>query len=135
MLQETEHGAPSARTRGVVISVRTEYSDLYSAPPYRYFFSYHVTIQNHGERSVQLLKRRWVIKDATGKIQIVEGAGVVGEQPYILPGESFEYSSGCPLPTSYGQMHGWYRMVDSNGENFDAVIPAFELVRVEGDVH
>lgn len=132
---QTQAELPTAITRGIRITVATQYSELYSAPPYRYFFTYHVTIVNLSEQAVQLVKRRWVIKDATGKIQIVEGPGVVGEQPHILPGESYEYTSGCPLPTSYGQMNGWYRMVDAGGEKFDAVIPTFEMIKVDSDVN
>ncbi|MBZ0272944.1 Co2+/Mg2+ efflux protein ApaG [bacterium] len=118
-------------TNGVLISVDSQFSQFYSAPPYRYFFSYHVTIANNGKKAVQLLSRRWVIKDAAGRVQVVEGAGVVGEQPHILPGQSFQYTSGCPLPTPYGEMSGWYLMVDSDGDSFEAMIPAFKLVKIE----
>ncbi|MCB9477010.1 MAG: Co2+/Mg2+ efflux protein ApaG [Deltaproteobacteria bacterium] len=121
---------PTAVTNNVRITVQTQYSADHSAPPYRYFFAYHVTIANEGEAPVQLLSRRWVIKDANGRVQVVEGPGVVGEQPRILPGESYEYTSGCPLPTAYGEMKGWYRMVDDDGDSFNAIIPTFKMIVV-----
>ncbi|MCZ7585795.1 MAG: Co2+/Mg2+ efflux protein ApaG [Deltaproteobacteria bacterium] len=122
---------PTAETNGIRISVDARYAPMYSAPPFRYFYAYHVTIANTGTATVQLVSRRWVITDANGKVQVVEGPGVVGEQPYIAPGEEFEYTSGCPLPTPYGEMHGWYRMVDHRGEEFTAQIPTFKLIHVE----
>jgi ApaG protein len=126
---------PTAVTNNIKISVESKYSDSYSLPPFRYFFSYHITISNLGDKPVQLLSRRWIIKDAVGRTQQVEGPGVVGEQPYILPGHSYQYTSGCPLPCPYGEMNGTYRMINSNGEKFEAVIPIFKLLKVDQILH
>jgi ApaG protein len=93
----------------------------------RYFWRYEIEIANLGDRAVTLMERRWSITDAEGRHQEVSGPGVVGEQPTILPGESFRYASGCPLTTSSGVMVGEYRMVGEDGERFDVAIPAFSL--------
>jgi len=92
-----------------------------------YFFAYHVTLTNEGAEPVQLISRHWVITDANGKVEEVRGAGVIGEQPVIAPGESYQYSSFCPLNTPVGNMHGSYQMVTESGESFDAVIATFRL--------
>jgi ApaG protein len=92
-----------------------------------YFFAYHITITNNGDAPAQLLTRHWVITDGTGKIQEVKGEGVVGEQPRLAPGQSFDYTSACPLPTTFGTMEGSYQMVTDGGETFDATIPQFML--------
>jgi ApaG protein len=93
-----------------------------------YVWAYRVAIENRGSETVQLLRRTWRITDALGRTQEVHGAGVVGEQPVLEPGESFEYTSGTPLPTPSGFMRGLYHMVvTATGEAFDAVIPAFSL--------
>lgn len=90
-------------------------------------FAYHVRIQNEGPETVQLVSRHWIITDATGRVEEVKGPGVVGHQPILKSGESFEYTSGCPLGTAVGTMHGSYQMVNARGERFDAVIAPFTL--------
>jgi len=93
----------------------------------RYVFAYAVRIANVGKKTVQLRARHWVITDANGKVEEVRGAGVVGEQPTLAPGESFEYSSGAIIATSVGAMHGSYQMQGSDGTEFDAEIKMFSL--------
>jgi len=93
----------------------------------RWFFIYTITITNDGAKTVQLLARHWIIEDADGKVQEVEGDGVVGEQPILAPGEQFEYSSGCPLETPFGTMRGTYRMLLEDGKTFDATVAPFTL--------
>ena len=93
----------------------------------RYFFAYTVTIINTGEQSAQLISRHWIITDGEGKVEEVRGDGVVGEQPQLAPGEAFQYTSGCPLPTQVGSMRGTYQMVTDAGERFDAEIAPFTL--------
>lgn len=93
----------------------------------RYLWSYTVTIENQGEEAVQLLSRYWHITDAIGRMQEVRGPGVVGAQPVIEPGQIFEYTSGCPLPTASGAMSGRYVMRAASGEAFEAEIPPFLL--------
>ena len=94
----------------------------------RWFWSYHVRIENGSERSVQLLSRSWTIVDGRGTVHEVQGEGVVGEMPLIAPRGSFDYVSGCPLDTPGGSMSGSYRMVDEDGSVFDVEIPRFALV-------
>ncbi len=93
----------------------------------RYVFAYTVTIENHGHVPAKLLARHWVITDGNGKVQDVRGAGVVGEQPYLKPGEGFQYTSGTMLETPFGIMQGSYQMIADNGESFDAEIRPFTL--------
>ena len=115
-------------TRSIHVAVKPAYLDDQSDPDdRRYVWSYTVTIENRGAESVQLLSRYWNITDGVGRIQEVSGPGVVGAQPVIAPGESFEYTSGCPLETASGYMVGRYRMISASGEEFDAEIPAFLL--------
>jgi len=115
-------------TRGVRVEVRSAYVPERSDPRQRhYFFAYLVRISNVGPETVQLVSREWVITDADGQVERVQGPGVVGEQPILEPGESFEYSSFCPLPTPIGSMHGTYQMVSATGNRFDAVIAPFSL--------
>jgi ApaG protein len=116
-------------TRGIRVSVRTQFLEEQSAPDEnRFVWAYRVTIDNEGEETVQLLRRTWTITDAAGRVQRVHGPGVVGEQPVLGPGESFEYTSGTPLGTPSGIMSGLYHMVvRDTGEMFDVVIPAFSL--------
>jgi ApaG protein len=117
-----------ATTRGVRVRVQSEYSADQSAPSKnQWFFLYTVTISNESSETVQLLTRHWVITDGTGHIEEVRGPGVVGKQPTMKPGESFEYTSGCPLSTPFGVMEGTYQMVTQNGERFDAKIAPFTL--------
>jgi ApaG protein len=94
-----------------------------------YFYAYNVTITNRGTKPCQLLTRHWLITDAFGNVQEVKGPGVVGETPELEVGESFNYTSFCPLRTPIGSMTGSYQMVNSDGEHFDAPIPAFTLRR------
>ena len=115
-------------TRGVTVRVDSRYVPERSEPESsEWFFAYRIQITNAGEETVQLLSRHWLITDAIGRVEEVRGAGVVGEQPVLQPGESFEYTSACPLPTSFGSMQGTYQMVTSSGESFDADIAPFSL--------
>jgi ApaG protein len=93
----------------------------------RYFFAYTITVTNIGSVAAQLISRHWVITDAVGKVEEVRGLGVVGHQPLLKPGESFEYSSGCPLATPVGTMSGSYQMVAEDGTRFEALVPEFVL--------
>ena len=118
-----------AVTRGIAVRVAVSYLAEQSDPTSkRWFWSYHVRIENGGDVAVQLLSRSWTIEDARGTVHEVVGEGVVGEMPLIAPGASFDYVSGCPLDTSSGEMHGSYRMVDENGSAFDVDIPRFQLL-------
>ncbi len=92
-----------------------------------YAFGYRVTISNFGTESVQLLRRHWLITDGTGYVEEVEGDGVIGEQPWIEPGDSFTYESGCPLRTPTGNMRGWYYFSSTSGKQFKSRIPLFFL--------
>ena len=113
---------------GIHIQVATSYIDEQSEPDAdRYVFGYTITISNDGERAAQLLSRHWVITDANGKVQEVSGDGVVGEQPYLNPGEHFRYSSGAVLETPVGAMQGLYRMQADDGARFDAPIEPITL--------
>lgn len=93
----------------------------------RFVFAYTISIRNIGSGPAQLLSRHWIITDANDEVQEVRGVGVIGEQPLLQPGESFEYTSGCVLATPLGTMKGSYRMVAGDGTNFDATIPEFVL--------
>lgn len=118
-----------ARTRDIIVRVAVSYLAEQSNPSLnRWFWSYHIRIENAAELSVQLLSRSWRIVDARGTVHEVEGEGVVGETPLIAPGGSFDYVSGCPLDTPGGSMSGSYRMVDEDGTIFDIAIPRFALV-------
>jgi ApaG protein len=112
----------------IQIIVRTAYIPEQSDPGAdRYVFAYTVTIANEGTESAQLISRHWVITDAENQVQEVRGLGVVGEQPFLRPGESFEYTSGTSLGTPVGTMRGSYQMVSEDGQKFDAEIPEFTL--------
>lgn len=119
----------SAVTRGIRVSVVPHFLDDRSQPEaHAFFWAYTVTIANEGAATVQLMTRTWQITDAAGRTQRVHGAGVVGEQPVLAPGESFEYTSGTPLSTPSGFMRGQYHMVErASGAAFDVEIPAFSL--------
>jgi|SRR5579883_113485 ApaG protein len=120
--------AYSATTRSIKVVVKPFYLEDQSSPPEdHYVWAYHVRIENHGAETVQLRRRHWRITDALGRMQEVKGAGVVGEQPILKPGEAFEYTSGTPLPTPSGIMMGTYEMETKAGESFDVAIPAFSL--------
>ncbi len=93
----------------------------------RYVFAYHITIRNTGSVTAQLISRHWIITDAEGKVQEVQGSGVVGEQPVLQPGQQFEYTSGCTIDTPVGTMKGSYQMVAGDGSRFDAPIAEFTL--------
>jgi ApaG protein len=115
-------------TRDIEVTVSPRFLADRSAPAKgQYFWAYTIEISNHGPDTVQLKTRYWHITDATGRVQEVRGAGVVGEEPVIAPGKSFEYTSGVPLQTSSGFMTGHYGMVSEKGEHFDIAIPAFSL--------
>ncbi|MDL1863357.1 Co2+/Mg2+ efflux protein ApaG [Betaproteobacteria bacterium PRO7] len=92
-----------------------------------YLFAYTVTVRNTGEVAAQLISRHWIITDSEGKVHEVRGLGVVGEQPVLAPGETFQYTSGCPLETPVGTMRGSYQCVAADGTRFDATIPEFVL--------
>jgi ApaG protein len=112
----------------IKVDVKTAYIGEQSIPDlHRYVFAYTVTIKNTGTIPAKLLTRHWIITDANGKVQEVRGEGVVGEQPYLRPGEGFQYSSGTMLETPVGSMRGSYQMLADNGVEFDAEIPAFTL--------
>jgi ApaG protein len=116
-------------TRGIRVQVESLFEEERSAPEEGYyFFSYQVRISNVGNETAQLVAREWIITDADGKTERVQGPGVVGEQPVLAPGQMFEYTSFCPLPTPVGTMHGSYQMVTRDGERFDAVIAPFALM-------
>ena len=117
------------------IHVATDYIDDQSEPDAdRYVFAYTITISNDGVVPATLMSRHWIITDANGKVQEVSGDGVVGEQPYLQPGERFRYSSGAVLETPVGAMHGLYRMETDTGSSFDAPIEPFTLA-VPGLLH
>lgn len=117
-----------ACTHGFRVRVESWFLPEQSAPEHgRWFFAYHVTITNENGVAAQLVSRHWVITDAHGEVHEVRGLGVVGKQPWLRPGEEFAYTSGCPLETPVGSMHGTYRMVSLDGRSFDIVIPPFTL--------
>ncbi|MEO5623798.1 MAG: Co2+/Mg2+ efflux protein ApaG [Dokdonella sp.] len=112
----------------ITISVNTRFLDEQSAPAdNRYAFAYTITIVNHGSVGARLLSRHWIITDGNGKVHEVQGDGVVGEQPWVRPGDDYEYTSGAVLETALGTMHGSYQMIADDGTHFDAFIPAFVL--------
>ena len=118
----------SAVTRNIAVSVVPFYLEEQSDPSEsRYVWAYRITIDNRSDETVQLLSRYWHITDGTGRIEEVRGPGVVGEQPELGPGDSYQYTSGCPLSTPSGIMVGRYTMQDSSGGLFDVDIPAFSL--------
>ena len=115
-------------TRSITITVVPTYLDDQSSPEdSHYVWKYHIRIENNGEETVQLRTRHWRITDSMGRVQEVRGPGVVGEQPVLKPGKSYEYTSGTPLPTPSGIMVGTYQMETPQGERFDVQVPAFSL--------
>lgn len=117
-----------AVTRGVRVHVEARFSPNHSDPKKReWFFLYTIQIKNEASSTVQLVNRHWVITDAHGHVEEVRGPGVVGKQPVLKSGESFEYTSGCPLKTPFGSMRGSYEMVSESGDRFDAAIAPFAL--------
>ena len=118
----------TAITEGIKVSVRAVYVPEQSAPrARRYVFAYTVKIANEGERPAQLRSRHWIITDGDGRVEEVRGPGVVGQQPFLAPGDHFEYTSGCVLTTPRGEMRGSYQMHRPDGSSFDATIAPFEL--------
>ena len=118
----------SAVTHDIQVTVLPQFvPDRSDAETGRYFWAYTVEITNRRSRSVQLVSRHWKITDGRGRTEEVKGAGVVGEQPILQPGETFRYTSGCPLNTPSGIMGGAYRMVDEDGSGFEVIIPTFSL--------
>lgn len=112
----------------IAIRVRTQHlAEQSDASQKRYVFTYTVTIANEGTAVAQLISRHWIITDADNQVQEVKGLGVVGNQPLLKPGESFEYTSGCVLETPVGTMRGSYQMVSDDGSPFEAEIPEFVL--------
>jgi ApaG protein len=120
-------------TRGIRVQVESRFSAEHSRPA-QWFFLYTVRIANEGGETVQLISRHWIIRDGNDRIEEVKGPGVVGEQPVLDPGEAYEYTSGCPLPTPFGSMQGSYQMVTAGGQHFDAQIAEF-LLREPGSIH
>jgi len=117
-----------AVTHGIRVQVKSHYSEEHSNPDENHwFFLYSITIHNESPETVKLLRRNWTITDSNGKSQIVRGQGVVGEQPTLEPGQSFNYTSACPLKTEIGSMYGFYTLVTANGEEFQADIAPFTL--------
>jgi ApaG protein len=122
-----------AVTHQIEVTVEPNFMRDRSAPEKsRYFWSYTIVITNHGNETVQLRTRHWIITDASGRQENVRGEGVVGEQPVIAPGEHFKYTSGDPLPTASGFMTGRYQMVTENGERFEIEVPTFSLDSPDG---
>ena len=118
-----------AETEGILVRVQSHYlADQSSPHDDRYVFAYTITISNDGTRTAQLRTRHWIITDSRGTVEEVRGDGVVGEQPRLAPGQSFQYTSGCVLATPIGTMQGSYRMWLDDGSHFDAQIAAFSLV-------
>jgi ApaG protein len=125
-----------ATTRNVRVRVQAQYDPSRSSPNQsQWFFLYTVSIKNEGPETVQLISRHWIITDAMGKIEEVKGPGVVGNQPVLAPGQSFEYTSGCPLTTPFGSMYGTYQMVGSGDEKFDIEIAPFTLMEPNSTVN
>jgi len=121
-------GRSIATTDGIKVEVTSRYVPERSAPPEDlYFFAYKVKVSNDGREAARLVNRHWIITDAQGEVEQVHGPGVVGEQPRLEPGESFEYTSGFPLPTPRGSMRGTYEMWRDDGRRFKAEIAPFAL--------
>jgi ApaG protein len=115
-------------TRGIRIEVQSMFMpERSSAKDSQYLFEYHVRISNVGTETAQLISREWIITNADGEVERVKGPGVVGEQPVLSPGSSFEYRSFCPMKTQVGSMHGSYQMLTPSGDRFDAIIAPFTL--------
>ncbi len=115
-------------TRGITVRVSVSFLPEQSEPEKgRYFWAYHIRIENEGQMAAQLMTRHWEITDGRGAKNLVEGDGVVGDQPVVMPGASYDYVSGCPLTTPSGHMQGSYGMVAEDGSSFDVAIPKFLL--------
>ena len=121
-------GKYTQTTHAITVTVEPFFLEEQSTPEENhYVWAYHVQIENRGRNTVQLVTRHWRITDSSGNVQDVRGEGVVGEQPVLQPGESFEYTSGTPLPTPSGFMAGTYQMENETGERMDIEVPAFSL--------
>lgn len=121
-------GTSEAVTRHIRVSVEAQYSPAHSHPAnQQWFFLYTIRISNEGTETAQLISRHWLITDANDRVEEVRGLGVIGQQPVLGPGEAFEYTSGCPLSTSFGMMRGTYHMVTDKGERFEIEIAPFYL--------
>lgn len=120
----------TAITEGVKVSVETNYQAEYSSPTQmHYVFTYRITIENHSDYSVKLLRRHWFIHDANNIVREVEGEGVVGQQPILEPGQTHQYVSGCNLRSGLGKMRGVYLMEKvMDGKTFDVIIPEFTMI-------
>jgi ApaG protein len=117
-----------ALTDGLRVEVEARFAPEHSnSAGSQWFFLYTIRISNEGEETCRLVSRHWIIRNATGRVEEVRGPGVVGEQPVLSPGESFEYTSGCPLDTPFGSMEGTYQMETESGAEFEAEIARFEL--------
>jgi ApaG protein len=118
-----------ATTRNIRVRVQAQYDASRSSPQQnQWFFLYTVNITNEGPDTVKLISRHWIITDGMGTVKEVQGPGVVGNQPALAPGQSFEYTSGCPLTTPFGSMHGTYQMINQGKEQFDIEIAPFTLM-------
>jgi ApaG protein len=125
-----------AVTRHIRVAVETEYAPGRSDPAQnQWFFLYTIKLTNQGPETVQLISRHWIITDAMGQTEEVRGKGVVGKQPVLEPGESFEYTSGCALKTPFGSMRGTYQMMTDKREGFDVEIPSFTMTEPYTTVH
>lgn len=117
-------------TRGIRVAVTSRFLPERSSPTRKeYVFAYTIRISNEGAATAQLISRHWIITDGEGHVQEVRGDGVVGAQPTLRPGQQFEYTSGCSLPTPHGTMEGTFQMVRDNGERFEAVVAPFTLAK------
>ncbi len=117
-----------AVTHGIRVQVESRLVEEQSRPADgRWLFAYEITIRNEGAQTVQLLSRHWIITDGNGKVEQVRGPGVIGKQPVLEPGQSFRYTSACPLGTAFGTMEGSYQMVNTSKEPFEVKIAAFAL--------
>lgn len=123
-------------TRSIRVRVESEFAPGRSNPGHKqWFFLYTIRLTNEGGETVKLLSRHWIITDAMGVVREVRGPGVVGKQPVLEPGESFEYTSGCDLSTPFGSMRGTYQMVTKSQEQFEVEIPTFTLTEPYTTVH
>jgi len=128
MLGVAQEKQPKENTYRVAVSATTQYiADQSDESAGRYVFAYTITIRNGGNVPAQLISRHWVISDAQGLVQEVRGLGVVGAQPLLQPGETFEYTSGTSIATPVGTMSGSYQMIAADGTRFEAPIPEFTL--------
>ena len=116
-----------AVTKGIRVHVTSHYSAEHSQPQNLWFFLYTIKISNESTDTVQLISRHWIITNAENQVEEVQGPGVIGQQPVLAPGESFEYTSGCPLTTPFGMMKGTYQMVTADGDNFEIEVASFAL--------